>query len=238
MIGAAEPRRRGHPSHDVQPPRAQPRRRVPVPHRAPHRGGRGGGGDQPPGGDAGGGGCGRPSGPCPWPPGSWHDHRRHHRTDRPGRAARRRRQQGPLDGLGHPDPHPAQPAGHHPDPRGAVLLHDPADHVRAAVPLRLRRGHRHPRRTALRRLPDARHLRADGGVRRREHEHRAGRGPAEGAHRAVPGPAHVPGGGPDRSHHGGRGPQRLRGHHHHRSSASPSASGRPRASSPTPRPSC
>ncbi len=80
--------------------------------------------------------------PCPWPPGSSHDHRRRRRTDRARGAARLGRHlQDPLGRLGHPDADPAQPAGHHPDPRGALLLDDPADHVRAAVPLRVRRRH-------------------------------------------------------------------------------------------------
>ena len=68
----------------------------------------------------------------------------------------------------------------------------------------------------LRQLPDAGHLRPDGGLRRRQHQHRPGRGPAEGAHRAVPGPAHGPLGRAGRPDHGRPRPQRLRGHHHHR----------------------
>ena len=113
----------------------------------------------------------------------------------------RHREPGPLGRLGHPDRHQAQPARHHPHPRGAVLLDRAADHVRAAVPLRLRRRHQRPR-GQLRELPDARDLRADGGLRRGADQHRPGRGPAEGPHRAVPGPAHGPLGRARRPHHG------------------------------------
>ena len=45
---------------------------------------------------------------------------------------------------------------------------------------------------ALRRLPDAGHLRADRDVRHGLHQHRPGRGPAEGHHRAVQGAADGP----------------------------------------------
>ncbi len=145
--------------HDVQPARAQPRRRVPVPHRAPHRGPRTGRGRRP-----------RPDArrrrkrrtgrargaDARRDRESSHDHHRR-RTRHRARAPHTpvRRAQHPLAGVGHRHPHPAQPARRHPDPRGAVLLHGPADHVRAAVPLRLRRGHPH-RRHQLRQLPDAR----------------------------------------------------------------------------------
>ena len=69
------------------------------------------------------------------------------------------------------------PAQAHPAPaRPADRLHDPADHVRAAVRLRLRR--RDPDAgLRLRRLPDAGHHRPEHRVRRVRHRARAGRRP-------------------------------------------------------------
>ena len=70
-------------------------------------------------------------------------------------------------------------------PQLLVFSHDPAGHLRADVPLRVRRRDQRARHR-LRRLPDARHLRADRRVRRDADRHRPGRGPAQGPDRAVP----------------------------------------------------
>ena len=91
--------------------------------------------------------------------------------------------------------HLAQPQGDVAHPRGDHVQHDPTDHLRADVPLRVRRVDRPAGRPVLRRLPDARRLRADRRVRRHEHRHRLVRGPAQGTHRAVPFAAHVAVGG-------------------------------------------
>ena len=119
----------------------------------------------------------------------------------PARLGRRR----------HPHHHQAQPDRLHPHPRVPVLLHRAADHVRAAVPLRLRRGHPRPAAGQLRRLPDGRDLRP-------ERRPSAPSAPPSvwprtyrRAHRALPGPAHGPLGRPRRTHHGRSGPQHLRG---------------------------
>ena len=81
-------------------------------------------------------------------------------------------------------------------------LHDPvADHVRAAVRLRLRwRDRPAGRRQQLPRVPDRRHLRPDGHLRRHHHRRRAGRGHPEGHHRPVPLAADVAVRGAHRSH--------------------------------------
>ena len=102
--------------------------------------------------------------------------------------------------------HPRRPA----HARGAVLHDAAAHHVHAALHLRLRWGHPRPGRP-LHRVPDAGHLRADGHLRRHELGGRAGRGPAQGHHRALPRPADEPLRRAGRPHHLGPGPQRLRG---------------------------
>ena len=114
----------------------------------------------------------------------------------------------------HHDDHVAQPAGAHPDARGALLHHVAADHVRAALHLRLRRRHPRPGRP-LHPVPDAGHLRADGHLRRHEHGGRALRGPPQGLDRALPRPADEPLRRAGRAHDRGPGPQRLRGRAHH-----------------------
>ena len=63
----------------------------------------------------------------------------------------------------------------------------------------------------LRRLPDARHLRADGGVRRDRHRDRPRHGHEERADGAVPRPAHGAFGGADRADDRGPHAQRVRG---------------------------
>ena len=89
-----------------------------------------------------------PRGPRRSPQESSHDHRRR----RPDRRRRpplgQHREPGPLGRLGHADRHQAEHPQLHPHPRGPVLLHRAADHVRAAVPLRVRRGHQRPRHHA------------------------------------------------------------------------------------------
>ena len=67
----------------------------------------------------------------------------------------------------------------------AGVLHRVADHVRAAVRLRVRRLDRDPRH-GLPRVPDGGHLRADGAVRRHHHRQRSRRGHDQGHHRQVP----------------------------------------------------
>ena len=128
----------------------------------------------------------------------------------------------------------AQPARLRAPARAAGVLHHPADHVRAAVPLRVRQLDRPVRPVdRLRRLPDARHLRADRGVRRRGHRHRAGRGPAQGPDRAVPLAAHGPLGRAGRAHHGRLGAQRVRDGADHRRRLRSSASASTAACSPS-----
>ena len=73
-----------------------------------------------------------------------------------------------------------------------------ADHVRAAVRLRVRQLDRRARRE-LPRVPDRRHLRPDRGVRRHVHRRRPGRGHPEGHHRPVPVAADGPLGGAGRA---------------------------------------
>ena len=75
---------------------------------------------------------------------SSHDH--HHRRTHPvGAPPATDGGPGPVGPVGHLDRHQAQPAGAHPHPRGPVLLDGAADHVRAAVPLRVRWCHPAPR---------------------------------------------------------------------------------------------
>ncbi|CAA9216858.1 MAG: Efflux ABC transporter, permease protein, partial [uncultured Blastococcus sp.] len=102
--------------------------------------------------------------------------------------------------LRQPDHHPAEPdqgqAGARPDRlRDAV-----ADHVRAAVPLRLRQRHPGARRPQLRGVPAAGHLRPDGRLREHHHRRQPGGGPAEGAHRPLPVAADGAFGGAGRAH--------------------------------------
>src|SRR5215469_6890897 len=130
----------------------------------------------------------------------------HDRHRRPGRDPRRHhaRQHRPR----HRHHHPAQSVAYRPHPPAARLHHDPAGAVRAPVRLRLRRRDPHAGHE-LRRLPAARHLRADRAVRR---HHR--RGPGHRPHlrdgRPVPVPAHGPLGRPRRAH-----PRRHLPQHHH-----------------------
>ena len=159
-------RRGTHPHRRARPQGAQPRRRVLEPDRAQdhHRRGRRGHGQAEAGpGPRGAGPRWGPTGRMP------HDDDDHLRTRRDPRVERRRRQP-PVVGRGrHRDHDVAQPARADPHARGGLLHHVAADHVRAALHLRVRR--RHPgARWALHPVPDARHLRADG--RLRGHEHR------------------------------------------------------------------
>src|SRR2546428_146953 len=89
----------------------------------------------------------------------------------------------------------------------------PADHVRAAVSLRVRRRDPGPGR-AVRQLPDARDLRADGGVRWGHDRHRAGPGHAAWHHRPFSLASDVLIRGPDRPHHRRSRSQPLHGGHH------------------------
>ena len=82
-----------------------------------------------------------------------------------------------------------------PDPpaaraRTADRVHAAADHVRAALPLRVRRRDPHAR-LQLRRLPAAGDHRAEHRLRRLRHGARAQRGHAEGTDRSLPLAAHV-----------------------------------------------
>ena len=70
----------------------------------------------------------------------------------------------------------APPAGRAPQPGAAGLRHDPADHVRGPVRLRLRRIRRRPDRLQAVRHPG--HLRPDGAVQLGVHRRRRGRRPA------------------------------------------------------------
>ena len=130
-------RRRGDRPHRRDPAGAEPRRRLPVPDRSRHRGQR------------------APHDLRPThlePPAAREQKagstrlRDRPRRRRPGAAPKRdapRRPQGAASTgwrLRHRRRDPAQPHRLHPDPGGAGVLLDPADHVRAAVPLRLRRG--------------------------------------------------------------------------------------------------
>ncbi|WP_300605615.1 ABC transporter ATP-binding protein [Trebonia sp.] len=74
-----------------------------------------------------------------------------------------------------------QPQRHPPYAQAADIFHHPAAGVPRAVPVRVRRGGREDTavRAPVRRLPDARHLRPGHRLRRHEHRHRAGRGPAD-----------------------------------------------------------
>ena len=90
----------------------------------------------------------------------------------------------------------APPAHRAPQPRPADLRHHPADHVRAAVQLRVRRRDRcHPRLQRLHPVPAARRVRPDRAVRLGLHRHRRRRGHDQGHHRPPPLAAHVPAGG-------------------------------------------
>ncbi len=77
----------------------------------------------------------------------------------------------------HPDHRRAKPDPAAARARTADRLHRPADHVRAAVPLRLRRRDPHAR-LQLRRLPDSRHHRPEHGLRRLRDRPRPQRGRA------------------------------------------------------------
>ncbi|AXV05948.1 Methionine ABC transporter ATP-binding protein [Euzebya pacifica] len=90
---------------------------------------------------------------------------------------------------------PAQPAQAGSLTAAGRVLHHPADHVRAAVQLRLRWGARDPRRRQLHQLPPARHLRPDGAVRVHQHRDRPARGPQPRNGRPVQVPADGPLGG-------------------------------------------
>ena len=97
-----------------------------------------------------------------------------------------------VDVARHVDRGHAPPACRAPEPRSAHLRHHPADHVRAAVQLRVRRL---DRRTGLRQLhpvPDPGRVRPDGALRLRLHRHRRGRGHDEGHHRPPSIAADVP----------------------------------------------
>ena len=132
------------------------------------------------------------------------------RTPRP----RRWRHERPAPGRGRQPRH--RQAQRHQDqagPRGPGLRPDLADHVRAAVRLRLRGLDRHPRRLVPR-VPDRRDLRPDRGVRRHLHRRRPGRRHAEGHHRPLPVAAHVAGGGARRADRQRRRLQRPVPRHH------------------------
>src|SRR5207245_2499851 len=90
------------------------------------------------------------------------------------------------------------------------VLHDPAGDLRADVPLRLRWGDPAARQHALRRLPDAGHLRADGDVRLAGRSHRPGLRPQERAARTVPVAAYGPLGRAGGENLRRPGPQRVR----------------------------
>ena len=140
----------GHRPGRLHPAGAQPRRRLPGPHRPPGRGTRTGRTDEDDGGrtTAGAGERPRHGGHAGGTGRARHDHR--HRRPHRLRSA-------PLDRVGirlrwavsdtlhH---HQAQHPQLHPHPRGAVLLDGAADHVRAAVPLCVRRRHPRPRAPA------------------------------------------------------------------------------------------
>ena len=106
--------------------------------------------------------------------------------------------------------HRAQPAPLHSPAPVADLLDDPADHVRAAVRLRVRRrgGGLASGRGVVRRLPAARHLRAVGGLPRDADRRRPVRGPRARRHRPLPLDADGTLGGADRPHRGRPRPQR------------------------------
>ena len=87
--------------------------------------------------------------------------------------------------LRHAGARVAKPAAHPARARPAALVHGAADHVRAAVRLRLRRRDQHAR-LQLRRLPDAGDHRPDDVVRRLRHRARPRRRPQEGADRPLP----------------------------------------------------
>ena len=113
---------------------------------------------------------------------------RHDRHCRSRRRASGRRSEpvhaGPLGGERHAQHYPAEPAGLDARARVHHVHGDPAGHVRAAVPLRVRRrdpGAGCPGR--LRQLPDAGDHRPVGGVRDVRHRHRAGPGTEEGRDR-------------------------------------------------------
>ena len=125
--------------------------------------------------------------------------RPHERRSHPPHVRRGPRRQ-PRDG----DPPAAQ------DPAQAGLRHlrlRPARDVRAAVPLRLRRRDQH-RRRRLRRLPDARHHRPDGGVRRADDRHRPQHRCRHGRGRPLPLAADLALGGAVRPHGGRHRPER------------------------------
>src|SRR5947208_2827677 len=68
----------------------------------------------------------------------------------------------------------------------ARLLHHPAGDLRADVPLRFRRRDQDPGWRSLRRLPDARHLRADRGLRSDGRRNRPGDRPQDRVAGALP----------------------------------------------------
>ncbi len=132
----------------------------------------------------------------------------HHR--RAGRGgARQPRSRGRRcahdDVAQHPE-HQAQPAA-------AGVRHHPAGHLRADVPLRVRR--RHPGQPAagsdVRELPDAGDLRADDRVRLAHHRRRPRRRPQQGPHRPLPLAADGPFRGAGRAHARRPAAQLLRG---------------------------
>jgi len=96
------------------------------------------------------------------------------RARRPGPA-----RPGPLGGERHARHHPAQPAGLDAGAGLHRVHRDPAGHLRADVPLRLRRCDSDTG-DELRRVPAAGDRRADRGVRHVRHGHRPGPGTAEG----------------------------------------------------------
>ena len=120
--------------------------------------------------------------------------------------------------------HVAQPAEHPPQPAAARVRDDPADHLRADVPLRVRRrDHRAGRHRHYVDYLMPGHLRADGRVRRAHHRRRPRRGPAEGPHRPLPLAADGALRGARRPHARRPRPQRLRRAADGRWSASSSA---------------
>ena len=101
------------------------------------------------------------------------------------RGRRKPHEHVPARRLGHGRAGEAEPQAHPASARPADRLHRAADHVRAAVRLRLRRRDRDAR-PRLRRLPDARDHRAVDGLRRLRHRARTRRGPEEGPDRPLP----------------------------------------------------
>ena len=107
----------------------------------------------------------------------------HAAEKRSRRTMRTRRRESARDG--HAGDRRAQPRAAAARSRAAARVHRPADHVRAAVPLRVRRRDQDAR-LQLRRLPDPRDHRPEHRLRRIRHRARSQRGSAQGADRPLP----------------------------------------------------